>query len=160
KYKGEDFFTMEKKSWQCSYKLNVIVDKEQMDFHETKRTRGLHLSDLIWGDLQLLSSTLSSEEKPHNMREKEWRKAKSDGMAGKLEAFVPKWMMHTDIRNEETRDTIKLLKRLLETDIFVSNPDDETYEGYIAMLATHVGYRSIFLINQHERFRDWEIKKI
>lgn len=131
-----------------------------MNFSGTSQKRGLHLSDLIWGDLQLLSSILSSEEKPRNMSEQDWREAKSSDMVSKLKTFVPKWMMHTDIRNEETRGTIKLFKRLLGTDTFVSNPDDETYEGYIAMLATHVGYRSIYLLNQHKRFKDREIKRM
>jgi hypothetical protein len=81
-------------------------------------------------------------------------------MADKLKAFIPKWMRHTCIINYETRGTIMLFKKLLETDTFISEPSSETYEGYIAMLATHVGYSSIFLLNQYERFEDWEIKRM
>jgi hypothetical protein len=69
-------------------------------------------------------------------------------------------MIHRCILNYETITTNALAKRLYETKTFISDPDHKTYPAYIAMLATHLGYRSIFLVNQYEKFSDLRITKI
>src|SRR5206468_932172 len=91
-------------------------------------------------------------------------KAHQDNMMIKLEklgiksAFGLKDVIHNGIANYETISTIDLLRSSFKTGVFMNDRDHETYLAFLAMLSTHLSYRSVFSIEQN--FTDLKFNQI